>query len=246
MRMCNGKSSIKIPDGVEEIKQNVLAWNYESKISKIEIPASVKKIDVAAFNENNFTSIILDSNNAYYKVVNSCVVSSDGSELVAICGGSTQKLVIPDGVKKLYSQTLHNLRAKSISISSSVESIENDCFENNSLTAFEVDENNEYFCAIDGILYSKDKTKIIRFPEEKSMTSLVIPSGVTTICGQCFRGCRSIKKIYIPDTVCNIERYPFNRCNATVYFAANEPGENWAKNWQANSSEITFVWGASW
>lgn len=36
------------------------------------------------------------------------------------------------------------------------------------MPAFSVDENNPYFCAEDGILYSKDKTKLLYFPCAKN------------------------------------------------------------------------------
>ena len=48
------------------------------------------------------------------------------------------------------------------------------------MTAITVDESNEYFCDIDGVLFSKDKTTLVQFPAAKN-TNYSVPEGTKSI-----------------------------------------------------------------
>ena len=58
-----------------------------------------------------------------------------------------------------------------------------------------VEEGNAYFCAVDGVLYDKDKTRLISYPRSNSATSFVIPSTVTTVCTYAFQNVQNITTI---------------------------------------------------
>ena len=47
-------------------------------------------------------------------------------------------------------------------------------------TYIDVEEGNEHFCSVGGVLYSKELTKLLWCPKEKN-GSLVIPESVTSI-----------------------------------------------------------------
>ena len=80
------------------------------------------------------------------------------------------------------------------------------------LLAFIVDENNPYYKAIDGNLYSKDGQQFIRFATANTITSLVIPDGVTKIVEGAFEGCTNIVSVEMPDTVTTIGAWSFYCC----------------------------------
>ena len=58
-----------------------------------------------------------------------------------------------------------------------------------------VEEGNAYFCSVDGVLYDKDKTRLISYPRSNSATSFVIPSTVTTVCTYAFQNVQNITTI---------------------------------------------------
>ena len=66
---------------------------------------------------------------------------------------------------------------------------------------YEVDEDNQKFTAVDGILYSKDMTTLIRCPRYYGKTEVVIPEGVKNIDGYAFCGCENIEKVVLPEGV---------------------------------------------
>ena len=77
----------------------------------------------------------------------------------------------------------------------------------------DVDENNDSYCDIDGVLYNKDKTKIIAFAKADVQTTYTIPDTVTVIGEKAFANCYNLTKVTIPDSVSVIEREAFRNCN---------------------------------
>ncbi len=65
-----------------------------------------------------------------------------------------------------------------------------------------VDEANPYYTSVDGVLYSKDMTKLLSVPVGKS--TVEIPDTVTEIGEFAFSFCNEIEKITIPATVKNV------------------------------------------
>lgn len=71
-------------------------------------------------------------------------------------------------------------------------------------------EDNPNYCSVDGILYSKDKTSLLCYPQSKFDTrSFVIPENVTHIGIAAFYEVQ-LDEITIPDSVESIERHAFS------------------------------------
>ena len=58
-----------------------------------------------------------------------------------------------------------------------------------------VEDGNSYFCVENGVLYDKDKTRLISYPRSNAATSFVIPSSVTTVCTYAFQNVQNVTKI---------------------------------------------------
>ena len=103
----------------------------------------------------------------------------------------------------------------SITIPNSVTSIGDSAFDGcTSLTNIAVDNNNPSYTSIDGNLYSKDKTGLIRYVVGKADTNFVIPDSVNYIYIRAFEGCTSLVSIAIPDSVKHILPYAFSGCTS--------------------------------
>ncbi len=81
-----------------------------------------------------------------------------------------------------------------------------------SLSAIVVDPENDHFSAVEGVLYDKYCTTLIRYPMGKT-GNCVIPDGVVTICENAFRDCSGLESIKVPDSVSNIGDYAFYGCS---------------------------------
>ena len=78
-----------------------------------------------------------------------------------------------------------------------------------------VDENNSYyFSDDDGIVYNKDKTKLVKCPCGKDNTEYAIPDSVNRIGAGAFMYCSSLINVTIPDSVENLEPQAFLNCSS--------------------------------
>ena len=98
----------------------------------------------------------------------------------------------------------------SITIPDSVTNIEEGAFSwCESLTSIIVDENNQYYSDIDGVLFNKEKTTIIKYPCGKTSSEYEIPNFVTEIDRNAFYNSTNLTSIIISDSVTIINESAF-------------------------------------
>lgn len=198
---CTSLESLDIPSGVEKIGNNAF---YEcSSLKEIEIPDSVAEIEDYAFSCCTSLNIKIFDNNKYFKIKEGVLFSKDGSKLVFFLSSNTVKrYFIPNTVVEIASAAFcYSSTLEYISISDNVKEIKRNAFCTSKLVhSIEVSENNQYFSSEDGILYSKDKSELIRVPIAKDLRDYKIPETVTQIGSHAFCGC-SMESIDIPSTV---------------------------------------------
>lgn len=80
-----------------------------------------------------------------------------------------------------------------------------------SLVEISVAADNPNYCSIGGVLFNKDCTELIAYPNAKS-SEYIIPDSVTSIAQVAFVGCNSLTNITIPNSVTNIGMDAFLQC----------------------------------
>ena len=239
---CTSLESIEIPSSVIGISG--LAFRSCTSLKNIEIPSGVKYIE----NENcifngcsSLTSIEVNENNTSYKDDNGVLYTKDGTKIIKYPEGKTGEYRILDGTNEIWENAFdgcHNLN--SVEIPQSVTSIFGNfgCFMGcSSLESIEVHEDNPNYMDDNGVLYTKDGSEILRYPEGKDETvykildgvirigegafsscenllSIEIPSSVTDIGDGAFYECKSLESVKIPSSVKNIGFYAFALCKS--------------------------------
>ncbi len=85
-----------------------------------------------------------------------------------------------------------------------------DCY---SLEKIAVDAENQYFTAdSDGVLYSRDMTRLLQYPIASTKPSYTIPEGVRSIDNEAFAFCDNITNVTLPDSLKAIGEYVFVDC----------------------------------
>lgn len=161
--------------------------------------------------------------------------------------GNAEVVVIPDGVRVIAEYGLSEAEfVTEIIISESVEIIRDEAFVGTSITSIEipasvkeigegvfnfcellenisVSENSENYCSVKGALYTKDKKKLIAFPEVITQEKQETPSFVTEIGGFAFGRVNNIKELTITDNVVNLSENSFSNINSLekVVFGKN-------------------------
>ena len=102
---------------------------------------------------------------------------------------------------------LHNLITLGIPASvTKIEGLTNKC---EKISYYNVDEANQTYASIDGIVFSKDKTKIVLYPPARPDTEYTIPEGITTIGEKAFYDCPNLTNVVIPQKVTMISARAF-------------------------------------
>jgi len=92
-----------------------------------------------------------------------------------------------------------------------------------SLTMINVDEDNPYYCSIDGVVLSKNKSTLVQYPCGKK-GAYTIPDGVKWIEKWAFADCTNLTSIKIPNTILRVEKGAFYGCDSIteIYLPANQ------------------------
>ena len=107
---------------------------------------------------------------------------------------------------------IQNWLVRSIILPDSVTDIDGSMIVSPTIEEILVAETNPKFVTVDGVLYNKDKSVLIRCPQAKA-GNFIIPDSVIEIRISAFSGCRNLSEIKIPDSVKIIAESAFKNCS---------------------------------
>lgn len=121
---------------------------------------------------------------------------------------------VPDCVSCIAEGAFENCKGlTALSIPNSVTIIGDDAFIGCShLASIDVVVDNPNYCSIDGVLFSKDQTILIKFPNGKNTSQYIIPDGVITIYAGAFSACAYLTSIQFANSVREIAFCAFSGC----------------------------------
>ncbi len=98
----------------------------------------------------------------------------------------------------------------SITLPSSLERIGSGVFGGcESLQKINVEPGSNFFASIDGVLYNKDITELIKFPEGSSLSEYTLPETVTELPNGAFSSCKLLKQVNLHQGISAISNYAF-------------------------------------
>ncbi len=202
--------SVVLPDTVTTIESNVFnGWN---NLENINLPQNLTSIGDTAFAQcYKLTEVNLPENITEIKPFT-----------FYDCTGLTS-ISIPENVTKIGNHAFSGCAGlTSVDISENVTSIEKAAFSAcTNLKNINVDsENPSYTSDSEGILFSKDMSKLIQYPGGNDNVSYIIPDFVSEIEERAFASCANLQEVTIPENVTSIGYDAFLMCEAlhTVNF----------------------------
>ncbi len=242
-------------------------------LKNITIPVNVDSISGDAFAEcYNLTNIGVDTNNKHYTSIDGILYNTDVTSLVAYpCGKEGSTYTLPLSVTSIeddafwgnqyletiklhdelkcimYNSFSHMSSLKKLNIPKStwyIGSGFNDC---DNLTEIDVDPENPSYTSEDGVLFDKEKTKLICYPSGKKENEYTVPETIERIMnnafaysklesinlpeklkiiGQCaFCDSAYLTKISIPESIEIIEYGALFECYelSSIYFLGDLP-----------------------
>ena len=199
---CSSLTSVTIPDSVTSIGE----WAFYgcSSLTSVTIPHGVTSIGGAAFwGCSSLTSVTIPDS-----------VTSIGEWAFSDCSSLTS-VTIPDSVTSIGDCAFYGcISLTSVTIGNGVTSISDSFSGCVSLKSFTVSESNSAYSSKDGVLFNKNKTKLVAYPAGKTNTSYTIPNSVSEIKEWAFSDCSDLTNVTIPNSVSKISYGTFYGCSS--------------------------------
>ena len=219
---CTNLTNVTMPESVTSIGEsafygcktltNMIISNKKATIGDIAFQGCESLISAIIPSEiDNMANQIFQSCYSLKNITIPDSVKSIGAAAFNNCI-SLENIKIPEKVESIGVYAICNCSSlTSIKIPKSVITIADTPFVNcANIPKIEVDEQNTAFCDIDGVLFNKAKTRLIKYPEGNQATEYTIPNSVTSIDVHAFSRSSNLTKITIPNSVTTIGNDEFN------------------------------------
>ena len=123
-----------------------------------------------------------------------------------------EEVILPNSLINLSGDTFYNCsNLKSINIPSNVKYMGNNPFAG--CSKLTITSESKYFNLVDGVLYSKDYTRLIYYPINKLDNKYEILDTTKIIGKHSFYLCDNLEEVIIPKSVIKLENNPFSGCS---------------------------------
>lgn len=208
----SGITDLVLTDSV--ITVNEAAFSDCHKLRTVYFGAGLTNIlmPFAFENTNNINSYQVSPQNAYFKNIGNNLYSKDGTRLITYASGQADNsFTVPDGVTTIGMIAFLLVNdLNTVIISKDVASIEENAFVFlHNFSSFEVNEDNQHYSVIDGVLYDKTATKLIRYPQNKAAVHFIMPNSVTHMSAYSFMDAVFLQEITLSDNLQQISHSAF-------------------------------------
>lgn len=201
--IMNGNTVVEIGEAV---------FNENENIESVSIPASVKTINSYAFNLCFGLSSVTFASDSELITIGEAAFASTAissitlpSKLQYITENAFEycenliSVTIPNSTKKIFGGAFANCtNLSTVTIGSKVSDIKSGAFTGCvALSSISVNSANETYSSASGVLYNKDKTTLILYPQSKSNTGFELRDETTTIADYAFEGNTALQQLLI-------------------------------------------------
>lgn len=219
-------TELMIPASVTELKEGAFRTMYSLEKLSFDEGSCFKVVDGVVYGDNMTTLLYYPLN----KYDESYELLPDTTTIApyAFEGSSVQKIItntglltlrersladtlslcelqLSDTVKTIESEAFLNSALTELNLSASVEQVSSEVDNDTLIATITVDSKNNYYTAVDGVLYTKDMKKLVLYPNGNFNESFDIPEGTEVIGENAFWESYPEKKISVPATVKKIE-----------------------------------------
>ena len=204
---CPNLKTVNLSDGVTEIPER--CFSYCAVLESITVSGSLAKIYREAFNAcsslQSFTSL--------------STLTYIGDNAFSGCNAMTADLSdLSSGITYIGSQAFRNCYNAygnvNIGAGTTVGGL---AFDACGVAAINFNSSHPKYTSVNGVVFNKDKTVLVRYPSGRNAASYVVPSTVTQVDSYAFHRAQFLEAVTLPDSVSAIGTYAFAACQKLSY-----------------------------
>ncbi len=203
---CGNLKKVTFAENIQLTEISDYAFNGTA-ISSINIPESVTSIGEYAFGQTAISSISIPD--GVTSIGNSAFWLCRNLTSVKISKNSKLELIGASAFSSLYAEDVAEFE---FYIPVGVTSIGKGAFIGSGINKFNVDENNDYYSAENGVLFNKDKTTLIHYNQYNDSAVYTVPSTVTEIEVRAFSNSDNLLTVVLPEGIKKIGEGAFESC----------------------------------
>lgn len=223
---CSGIGpNLTLPTSLKKLEDGAFYGCY-NLTGTVNMPANLTDLGSYCFLESNDIKVFyVDASNPYYSSWND-VLYSKNLDTIFICPpAKAGNYTIPSNVKVIGSYAFYNckLLTGNFNIPAATDYIGYYAFFGcPGIEAYQADATNPYFSAEEGILYSKNKDRLLICPTTKT-GPLSLPTTLQYIDPGAFNSCTGITgTVHLPTTMTWMGDYSFYNCSGITGFSVDE------------------------
>jgi len=233
---CTPLTNVSFPDSVTNLGNDVF---YDCiNLTSVTVGANITGIGNGAFQQcASLRAITVTASNSVYGSVAGVLFNKRQTILIQYPEGKTggsysisngvtsigdyafydcaslTNITMPNSVTSIGNWAFTGSGLFSLTIPQAVTSLGYEAFQQcTNLMAITVAANNSAYGSVAGVLFSRDQTMLIQYPEAKAGLSYIIPQSVRTIADEAFGNCAHLTNVTIPNGVTNIGDFTFCAC----------------------------------
>ena len=260
---CTGLTSVIIPDSVKTI--SFFSFAFCSELEFVEIGSGTNRMEYAFYHCKKIKNIYVNSNNIVYSSLDGSLYNRQKTILFKYASGRQDKffetpssvtdisddafsdsynlevLQISDNVKYVGTGAFRGCKGlKTVHIGRNVNGLDGLMFYGcENLVNIYVDNTNQRYKSIDGILCNENKTELIKYAGGRQNKTYDIPDSIQSISGYAFCDSINLVGISLPSSINTIDMVAFFGCEnlSDVWYDGTEE-EKEKINIQGNNKSL--------
>ena len=203
VRYVGDEKSVTVPDGISRIEREALCGC--GQIKSVTLPDSVKSIGESAFEEcGALRSVELGRG-----------IEAIPKWAFQYCH-SLYSIDIKDGIRAVCDNAFGEcINLRSVTVGSTVTEISEQAFDRCiSLAEISVSEDNPSYRSVDGVLFTKDGERLIKYAVGSRKKEYTVPYGVTEIGERAFEGAAFLTDLTVSELCEKVGAYALQGCGA--------------------------------
>ena len=222
---CRSLTEIVFPESLEVVGR--AAFNSCSGLRFVKIPAALRDIGIGFFSCSSIEYFEVATLNSSYSSRDGVLFNADGTVLLNYPAAKVGAYSIPDNVVEIgWVDGIDGLTAVFIPAGVLVGPGRSfiSC---PALVSINVDPANPVYSSLDGVLFNKDGTELLKFPGGKP-GDYTIPDNCPSVASSAFSGCRFLEEVFVPTGVMTIGDRAFGNCSSLLSVKVDESNANYS------------------